>query len=194
MIQYIQQHIRFGQGLAKATLSTYPVFFRNFLWTVCLNGYFISRLYRTQDDLLHNIKEGRCCKPTNLPSSCLLCYEDCSISLSFDNRGWSNCDSGFYLTRIYRGGCDKICCIETFKCCSKSGRHVNCWFRFDKKGWVQCDSSTHYITGGMLIGNPTTRSVYWRKQNIVQLFLGIRTCQRRVSKCSSLISLFLVLT
>ena len=46
----------------------------------------------------------------------------------------------------------------------------------------------------MLIGDPTTRSVYWRKQNIVQLFLGIKTRQRRVSKCSRLIPLFLVLT
>lgn len=105
-------------------------------------------LYRTSGHSLHNIELGRCCKPNNLPNSYLRCY-DHNVGSSFDNKGWSNCDGGYYLAGFYRGGCNKLYCIERFRCCSMYDgcKFANWWGAFDRKGWVQCDSSTHYITG-----------------------------------------------
>lgn len=56
---------------------------------------------------IYNIEEGYCCKFNNLLSSYLCCYEY-DIFLLFDNKGWSECDSDYYLIGVYRGGCDKL--------------------------------------------------------------------------------------
>lgn len=134
--------------LPNTFIPAYIFFFSNNRWGVCPNGYFLQGLYRTNGHSLHNIEEGRCCKPNNLPNSYLRCY-DHNVGSSFDNKGWSNCDGGYYLTGIYRGGCDQLHCLDKFRCCSMYDgcKFANWWGAFDKKGWVQCDSSTHYITG-----------------------------------------------
>ena len=118
-------------------------------WAVCPNGRFIQGLYRNSGGWLHHIEEARCCKPNDLPSSYLHCY-DKDVGLSFDNKGWSVCDGDYYMAGFYKGNCDKLYCIEKFKCCSmKEGdcKMADWWKAFDKKGWVTCDSSKHYITG-----------------------------------------------
>ena len=126
----------------------YTFLFSNNRWALCPNGHFLQGLYRNSNHNLHNIEEGKCCKPNNLPNSYLRCY-DHDVGSSFDNKGWSNCDSEYYMTGFYRGGCDKLYCIEKFRCCMMYDgcKFANWWGAFDRKGWVQCDSSTHYITG-----------------------------------------------
>ena len=106
-------------------------------------------IYRSDHHWLHNIEEAHCCKPNNLPNNYLHCYTAEGVGSSFDKKGWSKCADSYYMAGIYRGGCDKLYCIEKFKCCSMHDRckMANWWGGFDRKGWVQCDSSTHYITG-----------------------------------------------
>ncbi|RMX46862.1 hypothetical protein pdam_00007652, partial [Pocillopora damicornis] len=120
---------------------------RNNEWAFCPTGYFLQGLYRTSNHNIHNIEEGRCCKPNNLPNSYLHCYTH-DVSKSFDNKGWSKCDSQYYLRGFYRGGCDKLHCIDQFQCCMMYDgcKFANWWQSFDRKGWAQCDSK-QYITG-----------------------------------------------
>ena len=122
--------------------------FSNDRWAVCPSGYFLQGIYRNTGKWLHHIEEGRCARPNNLPTKWLDCY-DHDISLSFDKKGWGQCDTDYYLTGIYKGGCDKLYCIEKLKCCSMYDgcKMANWWRGFDRKGWVKCDSSSHYITG-----------------------------------------------
>lgn len=139
-------------------------------WAFCPTGYFLQGLYRSKNHNIHNIEEGHCCKPNNLPSSYLRCYEH-DISSSFDNKGWSECDSDHYLTGVYRGGCDKLRCIEKIKCCMMpdSCKMANWWKAFDKKGWVQCDSTKHYITG-------LYRNNNWGKNDKIFLLEEAKCC------------------
>ena len=44
------------------------------------------------------------------------CY-DHDVTYSFDKKGWSTCNVDYYLVGIYRGGCDRLYCIEKFRCC-----------------------------------------------------------------------------
>ena len=106
-------------------------------------------LYRNDGKWLHHIEEGRCCKPDNLPNSYLHCYNADEVGASFDRKGWSKCADGYYMAGFYKGGCDKLYCIETFKCCSMYNgcRMANWWGAFDRKGWVRCGDSTEYLTG-----------------------------------------------
>ncbi|XP_068721036.1 fibropellin-3-like isoform X1 [Montipora capricornis] len=132
-----------------STADWWRVLDSNKKWAVCPNGRFIQGLYRNSGGWLHHIEEARCCKPNNLPSSYLHCY-DKDVGLSFDKKGWSVCDGDYYMAGFYKGNCDKLYCIEKFKCCSmKEGdcKMADWWKAFDKKGWVTCDSSKHYITG-----------------------------------------------
>ena len=124
-------------------------FFSNKRWAVCPEGYFMQGMYRNDGQWLHHIEESRCCKPKNLPNSYLHCYNADSVGLSFDKKGWSSCAAGYYMAGFYKGGCDRLYCIESFKCCSMQNecKMANWWAGFDRKGWVDCDSSKHYITG-----------------------------------------------
>ena len=66
---------------------------------------------------LHNIEAAKCCKPDGFPNRYEKCYNE-NIGASFDNIGLSKCKkSGYYVAGIYRGGCDKLYCIEQLKCC-----------------------------------------------------------------------------
>ena len=86
-------------------------------WAVCPLGYFLRGFYRNDGAWLHHIELGKCCKPNTFPDR----YEDCyteNVRISFDKRGLSQCKrQGYYLAGIYKGGCDKLFCIESFKCC-----------------------------------------------------------------------------
>ena len=105
-------------------------------WAVCPNGYFVQGFYRGSGDWLHNIEEAKCCKPETFPNRYEYCYNE-DISSSFDNKGLSKCKkTGYYVAGIYRGGCDKLYCIEMLKCCKmnvgEKGYHV---------GNLSCDNS-----------------------------------------------------
>ncbi|XP_067017058.1 fibropellin-1-like isoform X1 [Acropora muricata] len=131
------------------TADWWRVLDSNNKWALCPGGRFIQGLYRNDGGWLHHIEQARCCKPNNLPNSYLHCY-DKDVGRSFDNKGWSSCDGGYSMAGFYKGTCDRLYCIEKFKCCSMNEggcRMANWWSAFDKKGWVTCGSSKHYITG-----------------------------------------------
>lgn len=86
------------------------------MWALCPAGHFLQGFYRTEGHWLFNIEEGKCCKPAGLPNTYAKCV-DKDIGLSFDNKGLSSCDDGYYMTGIYRGSCDKLYCIEKMRCC-----------------------------------------------------------------------------
>lgn len=97
-------------------------------WAVCPNGYFVRGFYRSSGDWLHNIEEAKCCKPETFPDRYEHCYNE-NILSSFDNKGLSKCKkAGYYVAGIYKGGCDKLYCIEMLKCCKmnvgEKGYHV----------------------------------------------------------------------
>lgn len=85
------------------------------MWALCPEGHFLQGLYRTSH-WLHSIEEGKCCKPASLPDTYAECVEK-DIGSTFNNRGLSSCDDGYYMAGIYRGGCDLLHCIEKIKCC-----------------------------------------------------------------------------
>ena len=87
------------------------------MWANCPDGYFIQGFYRSSGDWLKSIESGRCCKPETLPDRYESCYSE-DIVGKFDNIGLSKCkQSGYYVAGIYKGGCDKLYCIEKLKCC-----------------------------------------------------------------------------
>ena len=87
------------------------------MWANCPDGYFIQGFYRSSGDWLKSIESGRCCKPKTLPDRYESCYSE-DIVGKFDNIGLSKCkQSGYYVAGIYKGGCDKLSCIEKLKCC-----------------------------------------------------------------------------
>ncbi|KAL9987869.1 hypothetical protein ACROYT_G002244 [Oculina patagonica] len=93
-------------------------------WAMCPPGHFLQGLYRTSGDWLYNIEEGRCCKPAGLPSAYKKCVTK-SIMSSFDHKGLSGCDNGYYLTGFHKGSCNQLYCIEYIKCCQMVERCAN---------------------------------------------------------------------
>ena len=95
---------------------------RNNKWSTCPKGHYLSGIFKTgADKWLHNIEEGKCCKPKGHPANWGQCY-DADVLLSFDKKGWSECKAGFYMVGLFRGGCNKLQCIEKFKCCKMADR------------------------------------------------------------------------
>ncbi|XP_046863969.1 neurogenic locus notch homolog protein 2-like [Xenia sp. Carnegie-2017] len=45
-------------------------------WSVCSNGYFLNGFYRSNGHHLHNLEEGKCCKPVNHPHKYGDCYHE----------------------------------------------------------------------------------------------------------------------
>ena len=92
-------------------------------WATCPDGYFMGGLYRTgKNHWLHNIEEARCCKPEGLPDKYADCYNE-NVWGSFDGKGLSECKrEGYYMAGIFRGKCDKLYCLEEFKCCRMIGK------------------------------------------------------------------------
>ncbi|XP_028394008.1 uncharacterized protein LOC114518245 [Dendronephthya gigantea] len=88
----------------------------NHRWSTCPTGHFLQGLYRSDGNNLHNIEYGKCCKPANHPYWWGDCY-DHDIKISFDSKGVSKCNAEYYMTGLYRGGCDGLSCIEKIKCC-----------------------------------------------------------------------------
>ncbi|XP_078353452.1 uncharacterized protein LOC144638135 [Oculina patagonica] len=91
---------------------------RNNVWALCPDGFFLNGLYKGDGKYVNSIEEGQCCRPQNQQEDGYdHCYDE-DVSLSFDDKGWSKCQrDGFYMTGIYKGGCQEINCIEKFKCC-----------------------------------------------------------------------------
>ncbi|XP_059157773.1 uncharacterized protein LOC131942082 [Physella acuta] len=91
---------------------------RNNSWAVCPAGYFLSGVYRSENTtgLLSNIEEGRCSKPADHPTFYGHCYDQDTTSC-FDEMGWCTCNTGYYITGLFRGNCDQLNCLDTLHCC-----------------------------------------------------------------------------
>lgn len=85
-------------------------------WSTCPSGSFLRGLYRSGGNSIASIEYGKCCKPAYHPYYHGSCYNQ-DVASSFDSKGWSNCNAGYFLAGFWRGGCDKLYCIEKFKCC-----------------------------------------------------------------------------
>jgi len=90
-------------------------------WGKCKPGYYMSGMYSTKGTNLHNIENFQCCRPNTNAVIQGSCYQQ-DVKISFDNKGWSKCKSGTYMTGLYRGTCDWLYCIESFNCCAM--KHV----------------------------------------------------------------------
>jgi len=106
-----------SMGTSCYTQSFNPEFDNENEWAACKEGYFMQGLERSSGERLHNIESAKCCKPTKISESY---YGSCvsqDVAGSFDEKGLSQCPSGYLLTGLYRGGCDNLYCLEKFKCC-----------------------------------------------------------------------------
>ncbi|CAB4018787.1 neurogenic locus Notch -like [Paramuricea clavata] len=56
-------------------------------WAKCRPGYFLHGLKRTSGNNVHNIEEGRCCRPKNHPAKHGHCYDQ-DIKSVFSSEGW----------------------------------------------------------------------------------------------------------
>ena len=99
-------------------------FFRNNVWALCPTGYYLNGIRISAEKYLHQIEEAKCCRPNNHPDAYADCYDE-DVGLSFDKKGWSQCNrAGYYMAGFWRGSCDHIYCIEKFRCCRmKSGNY-----------------------------------------------------------------------
>ncbi|GFR69242.1 biomphalysin [Elysia marginata] len=87
-------------------------------WGRCPDGYFLNGLYRSEDHAgwLNNIEEGRCVKAADAPNKYATCYNH-DIEICFDNKGWCKCNSGYFVTGVYRAGCNALHCMKYLRCC-----------------------------------------------------------------------------
>ncbi|CAB4001303.1 Hypothetical predicted protein, partial [Paramuricea clavata] len=87
-------------------------------WNLCTPGYYLSGLYRTGGNNLHNIEAAWCCKPNEAPNSYTSCYdEDVSSRFNWDKEGMVSCTTaGYYITGLYRSECHRLDTTKTIKC------------------------------------------------------------------------------
>ncbi len=95
-------------------------------WSTCNNGYYMTGLYRNSGHRLYHIEEAKCCRPKSQVKSWGHCYIH-NVWGSFDRKGWSTCNSGYYMAGLYRNSCDKLYCIEEFKCCKMGAYNGDSW-------------------------------------------------------------------
>ena len=109
-----------GNSSAQCVQANWVASFdRNHNWNLCPTGYFLSGLYRSHGNNLHNIEYALCCKPRGAPNSYKSCYNE-NVWSRFDwkRKGMVTCTrAGYYITGLYRSSCNYMYCIEEFKCC-----------------------------------------------------------------------------
>jgi len=111
------------RGASSCVIANWGASFDKKGWSVCNNGYYMRGMYRNKKSLgqgLHLIEKANCCKPNAQKGGWGTCY-DLDVGRSFDNKGWSKCAIGHYMTGLWRGDCDNLYCIEKFKCCQMNG-------------------------------------------------------------------------
>ncbi|XP_028400042.1 fibropellin-1-like [Dendronephthya gigantea] len=72
-------------------------------WNLCTDGYYLSGLYRSSGNNLHNIEKAWCCKPRGAPNSCTSCYnENVRTKFDYNKKGMVSClKPGHYITGLY---------------------------------------------------------------------------------------------
>ncbi|XP_035829236.1 uncharacterized protein LOC101856550 [Aplysia californica] len=107
-----------GRDLGQAYRADWNSSFEeNYTWNTCQTGYFLQGLSRTgKPQLLENIEPGWCAKPPSHPHRYGHCYVQ-DISDSFNDKGVSECRDMYFITGLFRGGCNELHCIEKMMCC-----------------------------------------------------------------------------
>jgi len=85
-------------------------------WSICNNGYFMTGLLRSACNDLYCLEESKCCQRSGQSGYTGGCY-NLNVWNSFDRKGWAECRAGFGMAGIYRNDCNKLYCIEEFRCC-----------------------------------------------------------------------------
>ena len=111
--------------LSNRLIVIFFLLFRKNVWALCPSGYYLSGINTSGEKHLYQIEHAKCCRPQNHPNA----YEDCyneNVWGSFDKKGWSECKrDGYYMTGFYKSNCEKLYCIEEFRCCKmKSGNFI----------------------------------------------------------------------
>ncbi|XP_028414750.1 uncharacterized protein LOC114537838 [Dendronephthya gigantea] len=95
-------------------------------WSTCKYGYYMTGLWRNSGNKLSHIEEAKCCRPKSQVRRWGHCYKK-NVWKSFDRKGWNNCKRGYYMAGLYRNSCNKLYCLEEFKCCKMGSYNGNSW-------------------------------------------------------------------
>jgi hypothetical protein len=91
----------------KLCFNNFSMLFQYFLnrpnsRSVCPAGYFLNGHYRTAGQNLHNVEDGKCCKPVNHPNRYADCYDE-NVRTKFNKEGWTTCSKiGYYVVGGFR--------------------------------------------------------------------------------------------
>ncbi|XP_028399896.1 uncharacterized protein LOC114523229 [Dendronephthya gigantea] len=120
-------------------------------WSTCGRGRYMAGLYRhssRSNDYIYLIEKAYCVDaPGDLYSAKKdqHCY-DHNWWKSFNNKGWSTCKNGYYMTGLWRNSGNKLYHIEEAKCCRPKTQvtrwgecyNHNAWKSFNNRGWTKC--------------------------------------------------------
>ncbi|XP_028407487.1 uncharacterized protein LOC114530096 isoform X2 [Dendronephthya gigantea] len=95
-------------------------------WSTCDNGSYMTGLFRTSGNDLYNIEQAKCCRPKSQAKSWGDCYNK-DVKKLFHDQGWSTCKPGYYMAGLYRSSCNKLFCLEKFKCCKMGNYSGDPW-------------------------------------------------------------------
>jgi len=93
-------------------------------WGLCPKGSLMQGLYRSDCEALSCIEQAQCVAPCegDVPLTTMnngetgRCYHHSWVD-SFDSKGWSRCNQGFFLAGLYRSKTDALFGIQLAKCC-----------------------------------------------------------------------------
>lgn len=128
-------------------------------WGLCPKGSLLQGLYRNDCEALSCIEAAQCVAPCedNTPIKTMdngdtgRCYHHSWVD-SFDSKGWSRCQHGFFLAGLYRSKADALFGMQLAKCCEIQD---HTWDRCSEadwsetwatKGWSAVPAN-HLITG-----------------------------------------------
>ena len=128
-------------------------------WSLCGHGRYMRGMFRNDrhsPDTLGLIEEAHC---SDAPSYLYPAKDDQECYNhnwwgSFDHKGWSTCNNGYYMTGISATGGQRLGNIEEAKCCRPKSQkkqwghcyNLNVWGSFDRKGWSKC-ANGYYMAG-----------------------------------------------
>lgn len=123
-------------------IADWWVSFDNEGWALCPKGSLLQGLYRNDCEGLACVESAQCVKPCEgdkpiVPNVEVFfgetgrCYHH-TWHDSFDKKGWSRCNEGFYLAGVYRSHQDGLFGLQQAKCCEISG---NMWHDCTEADW-----------------------------------------------------------
>ncbi|CAH3038178.1 unnamed protein product, partial [Pocillopora meandrina] len=132
---------------------------RNHKWASCPEDYdFLRGFYHSNETFSDNIEQALCCRPKTYISRTTDCYLE-DVGQKLDTEGWNTCRDWYYMAGVYRGGCNALSCIETFKCCkitAQDGVVLDHWLLNGQDGNVSLSGSPSFTKGRCASSNTIT--------------------------------------